>query len=154
MPIFKDFCRETRELFKNNKKIVYFGTPCSLYIGMWGIIFYPFWHEKAIKTPNISLKSCQTLFLAILGHFWHTRCNENYLFLFWGDTAYVGCLFLCFLGQEIDYNPWYKPKTMYKTWFLAIFGHIWHTRYTVNYICFVLVQYNHVGCLFLCFLAR
>ena len=54
---------------------------------MWGIIFYPFWHEKAIKTPNISLKSCQTLFL------------------FWGDTAYVGCLFLCFLGQEIDYNP-------------------------------------------------
>ena len=34
---------------------------------MWGIIFYPFWHEKAIKTPNISLKSCQTLFLAIFG---------------------------------------------------------------------------------------
>ena len=72
---------------------------------MWGIIFYPFWHEKAIKTPNISLKSCQTLFLAILGHFWHTRCNENDLFCFGAIQLKCRVTFLMFFGTRNRLQP-------------------------------------------------
>ena len=68
---------------------------------MWGIIFYPFWHEKAIKTPNISLKSCQTRFWPFVAH-----AVQRKLFIFcFGAIQLCRVSFSMFFGTRNRLKP-------------------------------------------------